>query len=60
MFLFNINTDESLMKQDHLRMNVAPDQTIIIGLHIFLGHRSLSQDTAPVPFLLSVFISVEH
>ena len=26
-------------KQDHLRMNVAPDQT---GLQIFLDHRSLS------------------
>ena len=29
-------------KQDHLRMNVAPDQTIILGLQIFLDHRSLS------------------
>ena len=29
-------------KQDHLRMNVAPDQTIILGLEIFLDHRSLS------------------
>ena len=29
-------------EQDHLRMNVAPDQTIILGLQIFLDHRSLS------------------
>ena len=29
-------------KQDRLRMNVAPDQTIILGLQIFLDHRSLS------------------
>ena len=29
-------------KQDHLRMNVAQDQTIILGLQIFLDHRSLS------------------
>ena len=29
-------------KQDHLRMNVAPDQTIILGLQIFSDHRSLS------------------
>ena len=29
-------------KQDHVRMNVAPDQTIILGLQIFLDHRSLS------------------
>ena len=33
-FLFN--------KQDHLRMNVAPDRTIILGLQIVLDHRSLS------------------
>ena len=30
------------LKQDHLRVNVAPDQTIILGLRIFLDHRSLS------------------
>ena len=30
------------LKQDHLRMNVAPDQTIILGLQIFLDHRSLN------------------
>ena len=30
------------MKQDHLRMNVAPDRTIILGLQIVLDHRSLS------------------
>ena len=29
-------------KQDHLRMNVAPGQTIILDLQIFLDHRSLS------------------
>ena len=29
-------------KQDHLRMNVALDQTIILGQQIFLDHRSLS------------------
>ena len=29
-------------KQDHLRMNVAPDQTIILGRQIILDHRSLS------------------
>ena len=26
------------MKQDHLRMNIAPDQTIILGLQLFLDH----------------------
>ena len=31
-----------LHRQDHLRMNVALDQTIILGLQIFLDHRSLS------------------
>ena len=30
------------IKQDHLRRNVAPDQTIILVLQIFLDHRSLS------------------
>ena len=30
------------VKQDHLRMNVASDQTIILSLQIFLDHRSLS------------------
>ena len=29
-------------KQDQLRMNLAPDQTIILSLQIFLDHRSLS------------------
>ena len=31
-----------ITEQDHLRMNVAPDQTIILVLQIFLDHRSLS------------------
>ena len=30
------------LKRDHLRMNVAPDQTIILGLQIVLDHSSLS------------------
>ena len=30
-------------KQDHQRMNVAPDQTIISGLQIFLDHRSVKE-----------------
>ena len=30
------------IEQDHLRMNLAPDRTIILGLQIFLDHRSLS------------------
>ena len=30
------------LQQDHLRMNVAPDRTIILGLQIVLDHRSLS------------------
>ena len=29
-------------KHDHLRMNVAPDQTIVLGPQIVLDHRSLS------------------
>ena len=29
-------------KQDHIRMNVAPDQIIILGVWIFLDHSSLS------------------
>ena len=33
---------EFARKQDHLRMNVAPDQTITLGQQIFLDHRSLS------------------
>ena len=33
-----------LSKQDHLRMNVAPDRTIILGLQIVLDHRSLVQE----------------
>ena len=33
-------TFEKLIQQDHLRMNVAPDQTIILGLEIILDHRS--------------------
>ena len=32
----------NLQKQDHLRMNVALDQTIISGRQIFFDHRSLS------------------
>ena len=31
-------------KQDHLRMNVALDQTIILGQQIFLDHRSKNLD----------------
>ena len=40
-FLFTIS---ALMecKQDHLRMNVAPDRKIILGLQIVLDNRSLS------------------
>ena len=30
------------IKQDHLRRNVAPDQTIILDRQIFIDHRSLS------------------
>ena len=30
------------LQQDHLRMNVAPNRTIIIGLQIVLDYRSLS------------------
>ena len=33
---------QTKMKQDHLMMNVAPDQTIILSLQIFLDQRSLS------------------
>ena len=33
---------ENESKQDHLRMNVSLDQTIIFGWQIFLDHRSLS------------------
>ena len=32
----------SIQEQDHPRMNVAPDQTIILGLQIVLDHRLLS------------------
>ena len=31
-------------EQNHLRMNVAPDQTIIVGLQIFLDHISTNLD----------------
>ena len=40
-------------KQDHLRMNTAPDQTIILGLKIFLDLRSLSSKSWLI-FLLSI------
>ena len=30
------------IQQDHLRMNVAPDRTIILGLQIVSDHKSLS------------------
>ena len=30
-------------KQDHQRMNVAPDKKIILGLQIFLDHRSVKE-----------------
>ena len=36
----NDPTQKIKHKRDHLRMNVAPDQTIILGLQIFLDHRS--------------------
>ena len=36
-----LNTNHT--KQDHLKMNVAPDQTIILGLRIFLDHRSVKE-----------------
>ena len=42
-------------KQDHLRMNIAPDQTIILGLQIFLDHRLSTY--VFLSFLLSVFKS---
>ena len=40
-------------EQDHLRMNVAPDQTIILGLQIFLDHRSLSSIDQKILMTLS-------
>ena len=45
-------------KQDHLRMNVAPDQTIILGLHIFLDHRSLSSIDQKI--LMSSYVILGH
>ena len=57
----------AFLKQDHLGMNVALDQTIL-GLHIFLDHRSLSSidqrsSGCPLslihrllPYYLSVFL----
>ena len=46
---FNVGTNncfkmsiQTKMKQDHLMMNVAPDQTIILSLQIFLDYKSLS------------------
>ena len=35
----DVNLRKFERKQDHLRMKVAPDQTIILGLQIFLDHR---------------------
>ena len=49
------------IKQDHLRMNVAPDQTIILGRQIFLDHRSLISIGQKIlmilhpPFLIPLF-----
>ena len=39
---YNLKMLSLSKKQDHLRMNTAPDQTIILGLKIFLDLRSLS------------------
>ena len=42
---YTMMTEDDILdskEQDHLRMNVAPDQTIIQGLQIFLDHRSSS------------------
>ena len=39
-------------QQDHLRMNVAPDQTFILGLHIFLDHRTHSQMLGKIEYTL--------
>ena len=44
-FLYAMMTEDGILdskEQDHLMMNLAPDQTIILGLQIFLDHRSLS------------------
>ena len=44
-FLYAMMTEDGILdskEQDHLMMNVARDQTIILGLQIFLDHRSLS------------------
>ena len=38
----DMGVKKELSKQDHPRMNVAPDQTTILGLQIVLDHRSLS------------------
>ena len=40
---YTMMTEDDILdskEQDHLRMNVSPDQTIILGLQIFLDHRS--------------------
>ena len=42
---YTMMTEDDILdskEQDHLRMNVAPDQTIILSLQTFLDHRSLS------------------
>ena len=42
----------SIQEQDHLRMNVAPDRTIILGLQIVLDHRSLSSKGQKILMIL--------
>ena len=47
-------------QQAHLRMNIAPDQTIILGVKIFLDHRPLSSIDQEIFFCkksLSVLLS---
>ena len=41
-------------KQDHLRMNVAPDQT---GLQIFLDHRALSSIGHKIVMTPTLFVN---
>ena len=40
------------MKQDHLRMNVAQDQVIILGVQIFLDYGSLSSKSKKILIIL--------
>ena len=40
------------------RMNVAPDQTIILGLQIFLDHRSLSSIGQKIFIMPGVFVAI--